>query len=231
MRFNSIPINAFWVSVCLLVGCYAFTIYAGLYNGELYRLLLKEDGPLENAATLFTLAAAILFAVTYFKYKPNSSYFFILLALLLLFVFFEEISWGQRLFGIETPETFKRLNAQGEINLHNYEPIYKYVNGVVYVGLDLFLIGLPLLIFISKDLHGFLLKLGIPIPSPATAFLTFLNYLLFTYFIEGFLRHHGSLGAGEINYGEIFETGLELTLLFFAYECLYRGLSWIESDF
>ena len=37
----------------------------------------------------------------------------------------EEISWGQRLFQIETGDTFKQLNTQGETNLHNLK-----VNGV-----------------------------------------------------------------------------------------------------
>ena len=31
----------------------------------------------------------------------------------------EEISWGQRIFNIESPEFFKDYNAQGETNLHN----------------------------------------------------------------------------------------------------------------
>jgi hypothetical protein len=37
----------------------------------------------------------------------------------------EEISWGQRIFGIETPNSFKDLNYQGETTVHNLiGPIY-----------------------------------------------------------------------------------------------------------
>ena len=32
---------------------------------------------------------------------------------------FEEISWGQRIFDITTPESFVKLNVQGETTLHN----------------------------------------------------------------------------------------------------------------
>lgn len=37
----------------------------------------------------------------------------------LLLIGFEEISWGQHILQFETPEFYKELNAQGELNLHN----------------------------------------------------------------------------------------------------------------
>ena len=33
----------------------------------------------------------------------------------------EEISWGQRILNIETPEAIKEINAQGELTIHNLE--------------------------------------------------------------------------------------------------------------
>jgi len=213
----------------VLAACYITTIYAGLYNDQLYGFLLSEDGPLENLATLLTLGAGLLFGIAYIRHKKQRPYLFLALAFLMLFVFFEEISWGQRFFGLDTPDTFERINAQKELNLHNYTPIYKYVNGVVYTGLDLYLIGLPLLILVVSGLHKLLLKFKIPIPSPAVAFLAFINYFLFTYIFEDLLLRHGNLGQGVINYGEMIETGIELTLFLFAFECFNRGLTWIRG--
>ncbi len=43
----------------------------------------------------------------------------ILAGFMFLFGAGEEISWGQRIFNIETPEFFKKHNAQKEMNLHN----------------------------------------------------------------------------------------------------------------
>jgi hypothetical protein len=43
-----------------------------------------------------------------------------LLAIATLFVALEEISWGQRILGFETPHGLSRVNQQGEFNLHNY---------------------------------------------------------------------------------------------------------------
>ena len=41
------------------------------------------------------------------------------LALLFFFGAGEEISWGQRIFGFETPQTLAQVNKQDELNLHN----------------------------------------------------------------------------------------------------------------
>ena len=41
------------------------------------------------------------------------------LGIVFLVGFGEEISWGQRILGIETPESLEGINDQGETNLHN----------------------------------------------------------------------------------------------------------------
>lgn len=41
------------------------------------------------------------------------------LALLFFFGAGEEISWGQRILGFQTPQTMRQVNAQEEFNLHN----------------------------------------------------------------------------------------------------------------
>jgi hypothetical protein len=103
------------------------------------------------------------------------------------------------------------------------------LNGVMYIGLEIYFIGLPLLLFIVKGLHRHLVRLKIPIPSPATAFLTLYNYLLFTYCLEGFVNHQVDLVHGSINYRELFETGSRLAVMFFAFECWSRGITWLEG--
>lgn len=41
------------------------------------------------------------------------------LGFLFLFGAMEEISWGQRVLGIESPQWFLKHNKQGETNVHN----------------------------------------------------------------------------------------------------------------
>jgi len=40
---------------------------------------------------------------------------------------FEEISWGQRIFNLETPELFSS-NLSGEVTIHNMNPLYAYLH-------------------------------------------------------------------------------------------------------
>lgn len=87
-------------------------------------LLGKEDGFFETAGAIFFLLAAILFFILSSKTRKPYIYrkvFFILLGCIFLFAFFEEISWGQRIFNLTTPRFIQEINMQKEINFHNLE--------------------------------------------------------------------------------------------------------------
>jgi hypothetical protein len=45
-----------------------------------------------------------------------------------LIIALEEISWGQRLFGLNTPEWFQKHNIQNELSIHNLKPVQKIVH-------------------------------------------------------------------------------------------------------
>lgn len=97
--------------------------------------LSQEDGPIENAGAIFFGIASILFFSTFLYSKGQGLHFgnwhtkrqpvYILFALLFFVAMGEEISWGQRIFNLETPESLGRINTQKEINLHNLT----FVNG------------------------------------------------------------------------------------------------------
>jgi hypothetical protein len=42
----------------------------------------------------------------------------------ILYYFFEEISWGQHIFGWQTQEFFSNINSQNEINIHNTSSLF-----------------------------------------------------------------------------------------------------------
>lgn len=44
-----------------------------------------------------------------------------------LYVFGEEISWGQKFFGWNTPETWAQINTQAETNIHNTSQIFNRI--------------------------------------------------------------------------------------------------------
>lgn len=88
----------------------------------------REDGPFENVTAIFYGAAAVVFGILARRgLFPKTSTrgwghaFLVAWALGAFFIMGEEISWGQRIFGLETPDTIKALNIQDEFNIHNLE--------------------------------------------------------------------------------------------------------------
>ena len=60
----------------------------------------------------------------------------IICSIFLLFVFFEEISWGQHIFKWEATGAFKENNFQSETNLHNFiNPFFRFIYPSVGMGL------------------------------------------------------------------------------------------------
>jgi hypothetical protein len=77
---------------------------------------LPEDGILETATFVLALVSGILFCLSgFFGHR-----FAFLLGLCWLIFAFEEVSWGQRIFGFDSPDFFASHNIQGETNFHNF---------------------------------------------------------------------------------------------------------------
>lgn len=115
----------FLLPIILVVFFIAFKIK----NTYFYHLLIAEDGPVEWLQFAFFLLASIfsfLTALSLFE-KKNSwqGSVFLILSLGLFFIAGEEISWGQRILGIETPKEIAQKNDQEEITIHNLEPFQK----------------------------------------------------------------------------------------------------------
>jgi hypothetical protein len=128
----AIPHVFFIVSFWLLV------LFLAVNNYSVFRVLVKEDGLLENIQFIFFLLSCGLswhLAIEMRRCgEKNTSIFFWLGVILFFFIAMEEISWGQRIFAIPTPEWLLPLNYQRELNLHNIpyfgmSKIYLFVGG------------------------------------------------------------------------------------------------------
>lgn len=108
-------------------------------NWEQYTDLTKEDSYIEyfQAATYFAAAGITLFALISMR---NLSWFqkicMIFFSLSILVIALEEISWGQRLLEIETPEYFLENNVQYEVSIHNLKPVQSILHQV-YIAIGL----------------------------------------------------------------------------------------------
>lgn len=139
----------------------------------------------------------------------------LVLALLFFAAFGEEVSWGQHLFGFETPDTFERHNIQRELNLHNLRFLDTFTTeGEKKRGLGLLLnsnrlfdyfmaaifLLAPLAAARSASARARLEALGVPLLPPAFAALLVLN-LAATAVAELFLvggRYDVHLAVSEI---------------------------------
>jgi hypothetical protein len=117
---------------CLLSSIILSMIF--LLQTPLFVALSHEDGVIEYAQFLFFAATSIIWLFIAINTR-NGLIFLKGISVALFFGFLfasgEEISWGQRIFGFDTPEILL-ANSQGEANLHN-------INSGIFN--DLFLYG------------------------------------------------------------------------------------------
>lgn len=161
------PFNASFVVL------FASLLLAGLYirwgpfvfSSELHQLVSGEDGIVEWSQMFLFLLCCIFFGVLSFRLSGPKSYK--IMYGLFAFVFFlmvgEEISWGQRIFGIDTPDVLKGINVQDEINLHNslgYLADHLFAVAVLIYGFVF-----PVLAQMSLFFRKLFDKMGLPLPT------------------------------------------------------------------
>lgn len=105
----------------------------------------REDGPVEWVTVIALLIACFVCIkrIVDLRSQKNAIFVFVwgFLALLVFFGAGEEISWGQRILGIESPEWFEQNNAQKETNLHNLVVGETKINKLIFsLGLGLALL-------------------------------------------------------------------------------------------
>jgi hypothetical protein len=143
-------------------------------NVPLFETFTVEDGFVEWLTVLGLLAGSFTCFYRFFKLRKEKRWMFLtatfLLGILLFFAAGEEISWGQRLFGIESPEYFKQRNTQGETNLHNLVlggvRINRWIFSFLLIFvLSIYIIVVPLLYKRKKWMQNFVRFFGIPLPK------------------------------------------------------------------
>ena len=148
-----------------------------------YRLLAwQEDSPIEYATSIcYFLSFVISFSIatTFFKRSLFLySLLYFLLSICFIFVFGEEISWGQRIFSIETPEFFMTHNYQKEINLHNISGVPLHMLYII-IG---FYGAFAWLIIPQKIKARHISKVNLFVPGYSLFFYFFTIFALYLYY-------------------------------------------------
>jgi len=220
----------------LLVAMYAVVIlcYPASFaiDAETFRRLGWEGGAIETAGALLFLLASVgflalfirssVFENSFFGRRTRRNVFLGLLAVIMFICFGEEISWGQRVLGFETPQFLAGLNAQNETNLHNIWLVHQWQpdgNEKSFLGLFLnmnrlfsifwltYFVAVPISAKISERVRRALIFAGIPI-SPIWVgglFLaTYVSYKTTAAIDAGSIRAHSLDELKETTYAAIY---------------------------
>jgi len=141
---------------------------------DLFKQYTIEDGTVE----WLTVAGLLLGAYTCFKrmilLHKEKGWILLMVAFILgIFLFVaagEEISWGQRILGIQSQDYFKENNTQGETNFHNLIVGGVRINRIIFSFmlisvLSIYLILFPLLYKSKTWMKRFVNNWGIPLPK------------------------------------------------------------------
>lgn len=105
----------------LFAAFFASAISYLCYNGPvIYAFLITEDSIAEYLTSAsFGLAGVILLALSFRRGPKVRKFMWAFIGVVALVIAAEEISWGQRILSVKTPEALIGHNMQREITLHN----------------------------------------------------------------------------------------------------------------
>jgi hypothetical protein len=142
-------------------------------NLPLFVRYVEEDGTVEWLTVVGLMLGCIVSMFRFFKLIGKRNWWFLTVTLGLGLVLFfgsgEEISWGQRIFGIKSPEFFQKNNAQHETNFHNLIVDHIKLNKLIFstllsIALGIYLVIVPILFEKNQKIKSLLNYSGIPVP-------------------------------------------------------------------
>jgi hypothetical protein len=154
-------------------------------------ILGDEDELFEYLTALFFLAASWFF---FRSFLAGKNAWFLLLAMVFLVGFGEEISWGQRILGFETPEVIANVNVQNEFSLHNIEVFNAHdfeqnmksgpaklltINYLYKLFWLAYCVLLPLACVSVRPIASLVDKIRLPIPAGPIGVLFLVNWVVF----------------------------------------------------
>lgn len=154
---------------CIIVS----TVFLFYYSSSDYNLFVKEDGIIEYFTAFFLLSVSIYSINKLLKTAKvisSKNIGIILFSIIFFFGFGEEISWGQRIFNIETPNFFIENNLQSETNIHNLMIGGVKLNKLIFTNslffiFSFYFLAIPYLYAKSNYVKSVINKFSIVIPK------------------------------------------------------------------
>ena len=104
---------------------YLFLVFLVLNFNDIYHSMDHEEGLFEWSGEIALMVTSAILFYTTKKYKDITGkkdfkfWMFLFASIAFFWAAGEELSWGQHMFGTETPEWLAKINGQQETNVHN----------------------------------------------------------------------------------------------------------------
>lgn len=189
---------------------FLFFVYMYFFELPLFLKVVREDGPIEMFQFSFYFLSATISLynfIKHFKKHRLISLYYLVFFVVLIFISLEELAWGQRLFGLTTPESLAQINNQKEITLHNIKPVENSIH-LAYIVIGLWgIIG-------HKLFNNWI--------APSK-YLVFYFFVIFAYFIAHRYAHlyydiYTSARVSVPRWQELSELCLSMGVFFFMLE-------------
>lgn len=195
-----------YIMFILIMTVLSYSVYF-FFDQATVASLGDEDHFFEWMTSLSFLFCSIIFL--YLAAKKRNI-ILLLMAAAFFVGFGEEISWGQRILGFETPESLYAINMQKEFNFHNI--MTWEINFVFKLFTLCFGILLPFCVFHFRGVSNLARRMRIPVP-PVTLGIFFLaDWIVFRLFIQ-FVLVEGATPKYYFACTEIYEFITSLVLL------------------
>ncbi len=207
-----------WKIIAVAIFPVVVALLAAVYLDDPYQYLnyVREDSLVEwlsFACLMLSGLIALDIGIQILRRERQFQWFFFAFGLFCLLMAFEEISWGQRLFSLTSPEYFLGNSDQQEINVHNVlqQKFDFKTKDLAALVLSVYGILLPLLA-LNRHVAALLQRFRLLIPP---------LYLIPGFLIASLLMFDVPTGfeeeIGEFLFGLCF-------LLFMMHELMIRGL-------
>ena len=142
-------------------------LYLFYYSPVNYALLITEDHIAEYGTSVsFGLAGIILLSLSFIRGPKVRRVMWILIGVMALLIAAEEISWGQRIFYVETPGIISEHNLQEEVTLHNlvaFDSVNKKLHVIVSYLILMYLVFSMVVLVSMPGLKEKLTDIGLPL--------------------------------------------------------------------
>ena len=176
LQLSSTPIpKAIITAVILFLVIVTYGLVLLHQDEEAFLFWIREDGLVEwlTFVVLIVMSAfSFIMSLTFSRSGADgrAKKVWLFFGFLFFFGAMEEISWGQRIFGIESPEWFLKHNRQFETNLHNLVIYGVNLNKALFgsflgVMVLIYMLGAPIFYLLHRKFKDFINRWAIPMPQ------------------------------------------------------------------